>query len=312
MVSFLIATCVQVRCIYSGSNTCDNCLARSRTCVAQGPASPSLEPATASRDRIRSLEHEVTSLWSVVRRLEASTGIGNPISSARSYETPGSLRRANDTPAQEFVHNQLRPTSPTAVSGQSRGERASMEMSDSESESLELSPTNQPAHLRQLFDNDLLNSREQGSSSRRHGDSTGFHPAAKGPLIEARRQLQRLIPTREDVATISGFSAPWLNIYVALFPRVRTLTNPEETVARYEEMCAPDANPMFIANVLISMALTVRQIPVEDVRPLVPSIGDPSRFIGNVSEAVDRTIVSNDVLAATMVGIQTSLFFTRL
>lgn len=179
-----------------------------------------------------------------------------------------------------------------------------MEITDSESESLELSPTNHPSHLRQLFDNDLLNSREPGNSSLKHRDSI--------LLAEARRQLQKLIPTREDVTTITRFSGPWMSIYITLFPQVRTLTNPEETVARYDEICAADANPLFVANVLISLALTIRQIPDHDMNPLVPGIPNSSRFIEDVSETVDRTIVSNDILASTLEGIETSLHYSRL
>ncbi|KAM0716394.1 hypothetical protein Q7P37_007839 [Cladosporium fusiforme] len=283
--------------------------ARSRTCVAQGPASPSLaSPPPASRNRIRSLEKEVSALWSVVRRLEANTGVGNPNSSAHPYETPGSAPLANDSPALDGtprrVRNELRPASSAAAHEQEREDRVSVETTDSESESLELSPTNHPTHLRQLFDNSVLNSREPGKSSCRHRDST--------PIAEARRQLQPLIPSRDDVATITGFSVPWMHIYLALCPRVRTLTNPEETVAHYDEICAPDADPMFIANVLISLAITIRQIPEGDVKSLVPGIRDPSRFIEQVSESVDRTIIGNDVLAGTLEGIETSLFFSRL
>lgn len=179
-------------------------------------------------------------------------------------------------------------------------------MTDSESESLEFSPTNKPAHLRQLFDNDLLNSRESGHSACRHDDRDSTL------LAEARLQLQKLIPSREDVVTITEFSVPWMGIYIALFPRVRTLTNPEETITRYDEICAPNANPMFVANVLISLALTIRQIPDDDVKPLLPGIPNPSRFIEEVSDSVDRFIVGNDDLAATLDGIETSLFFSRL
>jgi hypothetical protein len=48
------------------------------------------------------------------------------------------------------------------------------------------------------------------------------------------------------------------------------------------------------------------------LKPLVPGIPDVSRFIADVTEIVDRTIASNDTLAATLEGIETSLLFTRL
>jgi hypothetical protein len=103
-----------------------------------------------------------------------------------------------------------------------------------------------------------------------------------------------------------------MSIYNALFPRIRFMATAEEMLTQYDELCTPNANPMSLANLLISLALSIRQIPEADLKPLVPGIPDVSRFIADVTEIVDRTIASNDTLAATLEGIETSLLFTRL
>jgi hypothetical protein len=89
-------------------------------------------------------------------------------------------------------------------------------------------------------------------------------------------------------------------------------TTAEEMLAQYDELSSPDANPMSLANLLVSLALTIRQIPADEVRTLAPGLRNVSRFVDEVSETVDRTIASNDTLAATLDGIETSLLFTRL
>jgi hypothetical protein len=86
----------------------------------------------------------------------------------------------------------------------------------------------------------------------------------------------------------------------------------EEMLEQYDELCKPNANPMSLANLLISLALSIRQIPEVDLKPLVPGIPNATQFIENVTEIVDRTIASNDTLAATLEGIETSLLFIRL
>jgi hypothetical protein len=143
-------------------------------------------------------------------------------------------------------------------------------------------------------------------------DYSGYQSASKTYLTLARRQLQKILPPRDDVAAIAGFSFPWMSIYNALFPRIRFMATAEEMLTQYDELCSPNADPMSLANLLISLALSVRQIPEADLKPLVPGIPNVSRFIGDVTETVDRTIASNDTLAATLEGIETSLLFIRL
>jgi hypothetical protein len=263
-----------------------------------------------ARDRIRLLEDEVGALWSVVRRLETNADGGTthgPGDSGLSYHTP-----------QEPEHPRIgRELSRTPGSTRPLGDHVednaedSLDNADSELDGFELSASHQPTHLRQLFDNGLLGSQAADAVWEDNGHRSA-RPATEMYLTIARRQLQRLLPSREDVSAIAGFTFPWMSIYVAMFPRIRMQTTAEEMIGQYDELRSPTANPMSLANLLISLALTIRQIPANDVRSLSLGLRSVPRFVEEVSETVDRTIASNDMLAATLDGIETSLLFTRL
>lgn len=192
------------------------------------------------------------------------------------------------------------------------GSEFSVDPAESELDGFELSASHQPSHLRQLFDNDLLNSRNPDASPWEPHSPQDAPPAGEMYLTIARRELQRLLPSREDVSAIAGFTFSWMSIYTAMFPRIRMQVTVEEMLAQYDELSSPNANPMSLANLLVTLALTIRQIPANDVKSLAPGLRNVSSFVDEVSETVDRTIASNDTLAATLDGIETSLLFTRL
>jgi hypothetical protein len=302
------------------SPVCNNCAARSRSCVAQGPTLRTFEttPVTA-RDRIRQVEDEVRSLWSVVRRLENNAQGGGathvPSNPGSSYRTPQEFEQhpeySQTLRASSYPPGRPEGTRPLRDAVED-GDEHSMDTAESELDGFELSASHQPTHLRQLFDNDLLGSQHRDDTTWDERDYQNARPAVEMYLTIARRQLQRLLPSREDVSAIAGFTFSWMSIYTAMFPRIRMQTTAEEMLAQYDELCSPNANPMSLANLLVSLALTIRQIPADEVRTLAPGLRNVSRFVDEVSETVDRTIASNDTLAATLDGIETSLLFTRL
>jgi len=309
-----------VKCEWTGddASACNNCIARSRTCLAQGPASPTSEAARlSSRDRIRQLEDQVGSLWSVVHRLQASaqldtTQVSQDATTATTHQ-PYCMPRKN---TRYCIRRQSQEPSSHALAEQGGSgdtldneTQVSSDTDDSELEAFNLLPS---SHLRQLFDNGLLDAQDSRDASWQTCDYSGYQSASKTYLTIARRQLQKILPPRDDVAAIAGFSFPWMNIYNALFPRVRFMATAEEMLTQYDELCTPNANPMSLANVLLSLALSIRQIPEADVNSLVTGIPNVSRFVDEVTEVVDRTIASNDTLAATLEGIETSMLFTRL
>lgn len=179
------------------SLSCNNCAARSRPCVAQGPTLRTYEtaPATA-RDRIRQVEDEVRSLWSVVRRLETSA-THDPSNPGSSYRTPQELEQHPDYPqtlrASSYTFGGTRPRRDPIGDG----DEDSMGTAESELDGFELSASHQPTHLRQLFDNDLLGSQNRDDTKWDERDYQNARPAVEMYLTIARRQLQRLLPSRE-------------------------------------------------------------------------------------------------------------------
>lgn len=308
----------KLKCTWASDDSaiCNNCAARSRSCVAQGPTLPAFETAPAtSRDRIHQVEDEVRSLWSVVRRLEANAHgdtTHGPSDPGSSYRTPQESEpnpdQSQNLRASSYASHGTRPAGDFIEDAADD----SLDTAESELDGFELSAAHQPTHLRQLFDNDLLGSRNPDDAEWDERNYRKSRPAVEMYLTIARRQLQRLLPSREDVSAIAGFTFSWMSIYVAMFPRIRMQTSAEEMVAQYNELCSPNANPMSLANLLISLALTMRQIPADDVKSLAPGLRNVPLFIDEVTETVDRTIASNDTLAATLDGIETSLLFTRL
>jgi hypothetical protein len=309
----------KLKCTWAGDDSavCNNCATRSRPCVAQGPTLQTFETApVTARDRIRQVEDEVRSLWSVVRRLETNAqggtthGRSNPSS---SYRTPQEFVQHPDySRTQRASSYPSEGTRPTRDLIEDDGAEDSIDTAESELDGFELSAAHQPSHLQQLFDNDLLGSRHRNETTWDERGYQNARPAVERYLTTARRQLQRLLPSREDVSAIAGFTFSWMSIYVAMFPRIRMQATAEEMLAQYDELCSPKANPMALANMLVSLALTILQVPAEELNSLAPGLHNVSRFVDEVSQTVDRTIAGNDTLAATLDGIETSLLFTRL
>ena len=227
--------------------------------------------AATSRDRIAHLEDSVSHLWSVVRDLRSELG------HAQSEEP-----QCHD--AKVEPHSE-----------------------DGDSEMSEVSPMNPPTHLQQLFDNEFLDSHgNDGLSS-----DIGAEKTSSAIWTRARSRLQALMPLKDDVRTILMNAATWLTLYNALFPTITMFTNAQEMLARYEALQAPDASPMAVASLLISICITVIQKPADLSKDLT-TIKDTPAFVRKVTEAVEETVVSNDTLAATLEGIETSLLYVRL
>ena len=227
--------------------------------------------AATSRDRISYLEHEVSNLWNVVR------GLKNELGHAPSEESPY------------------------------QGSRVERRDAETDSEMSELSPMNPPTHLQQLFDNEFLDSHgNDGISS-----DMGSDKASSTMVVRARTRLQALMPPKEDVRTIITTAASWLNLYNALFPTITMFLNAQEMLAKYEALQAPDASPMAVASLLISISITLIQRPPDRSNELT-GIKDTAGFVRKVTETVEQTIVSNDTLAGTLEGIETSLLYIRL
>lgn len=227
-----------------------------------------------SRDRISHLEDNVTALWTALRTMDMRAG-------GPSHDGP--------------------PIA-TPQNREARGE------SESESDAAELTPANAPSHLKQLFDNSLVGSGlPNGLESANANDSE----RSSGSLARPRQRLQALLPCKQDVHIIAEYASTWMTLYHSLFTTSGVFKNGEDLVSHYDQIQQPFAQPVTVAAFLLSIAITAQHVPTQLAQPLT-DIKDAQAYIREVSRAVEETIVSNDALAASLEGIETSLLFVRL
>jgi hypothetical protein len=235
--------------------------------------------SVTSRARIRHLEIEVSSLWTVVRNLEAKLGCST---------------------AEVATARQLPPQMETTG-----GPNDEARDDDSDANAPDMSPANPPSHLLQLFDNSVLGSYAEGSAT----------PPHHAPSLEKKHgtsALRRLMPSREDMLTITAHASSWLFLYNALFPMINLTKTSDEMLSQYDKLQDSNSGPVAIASLLLSVAMTVQQAPDETAGLAAKSIGDASSFIKDVSDSVERTVVSDDALAGSLEGIEMTLMFLRL
>ena len=244
------------------------------------PTSDAIEGT--SRARLGHLESDVAGLWAAVRNLEAKLGAGSteaapllqsPSQTENAENADGPHNKANDDDAQSIASN--------------------------------LSLANPPTHLLQLFDNGLLGSDGDGSAL----------PSPHVPsLHKAHRSsaLRALLPSREDILTITASASSWLSLYNALLPTINFIKTSYEMLSQYDKLQDPNADPVAIAALLLSIALAVQQAPDDTAGRAVGSIRDAPSFVKDVSDRVECIVISDDTLAGTLEGMETTLLFIRL
>ena len=244
------------------------------------PTSDAIEGT--SRARLGHLESDVTSLWAAVRNLEAKLE-PVPTKATSTLQSPSQTENAENA----------------------GGPRNKPKDDDSDSIASELSLTNPPSHLLQLFDNGLLGS---------DGDGSAFPSPHVPSLHKARRSsaLRVLLPSREDMLTIAASASSWLSLYNALLPRINFIKTSDEMLSQYDKLQDSNADPVEIAALLLSIALTVQQAPDDTTGRAAGNIGDASSFVKDVSDRVECIVISDDTLAGTLGGMETTLLFIRL
>ena len=229
-----------------------------------------------SRVRISHLERNVSGLWKAVRALEAKAGSAP---SEVTYAPPSS--HPDDGPHEQHLDE------------------------DYESDSTDISQSNPPTHLLQLFENGILGSFDDQPAAT-SGRSPGQH------LSHGRHALKRLMPSRDDMVTITAHASSWINLYNTIFPMVKLAKTSEEMLVQYDELQGPHADPVGIATLLLSVAVTVQQEPDDTMLRGLKNIKNASSFIKDVSDTVERFIVYDDTVSTTVDGIQACLLFLRL
>ncbi|KAF2718064.1 hypothetical protein K431DRAFT_231701 [Polychaeton citri CBS 116435] len=272
----------KVRCVWPSeqADVCQNCLARGRPCQVQTHMITTSEVVNLrSRDRIHHLEDTVANLWKVVRGLEA---------------------KLEDVPSKPVEHAVQTP--PYTV--------PPVEIDDglSTSELSEVSPSDPPAHLLRLFDNNLLAHHEaktQPTTSALH--SEGQHWPAKVSALRA------FLPSRPDMLTICAQASSWLYMYNSLFPMLNIMQTSEEMLVQYDRLQQfRDADVTDIAALLLSIAITVQQTPQNVTCSSIRSTNNASAYIQKISDAINRIVISDDTILSTFKGIETALLYLRL
>ncbi|KAL2064625.1 hypothetical protein VTL71DRAFT_3762 [Oculimacula yallundae] len=276
----------KVRCVWpgEGATTCQGCLARRKTCEVQLRMRRTAETVSGtSRARVKHLEDEVSSLWSVVRELEAKVNSGEhgQFSLPSRSETHRPVVSPNDVPSDDE------------------------EGSDSEGSGI--STTNTPSHLLNLFDNGLLDSESRGSESMK---PSRIHPNSKH--LHNITTLRNLIPNREVMVKVVAYASPWLSVYNLLFPQTNMMKTGQQLLDRYDRLSVSNPDLLEAASLLIAVALTVQQFPDEFQGDGQDRIKNASSFVSEVNNLLERVVVHDDILAGTLDGIGTTLLYLRL
>jgi hypothetical protein len=270
-----------VRCIRKpeDAQTCRRCEERDSECIAQTYSSQPLHSQRlSSRYRISKLESKVTSLSKITRDIEIKLG---------------------NLPTQVSE-----PTPALPVSNLEIYE------SDDNSSMSDVLATEPPSHMRSLFQNGWLSV----DSDRQNEQLYDRKAKASTHLLDtARHALQKLIPSKYEVSHIARSAPRWLDLLHTLLPQPFAVKSQQEILECYEEMCKPDTNAISLATWLITIAITVQQIPQEHDIPSTQLNGQKySRFSRVVSEIVESTLISYDRLICTVEGLGMAMHFVRL
>jgi len=173
---------------------------------------------------------------------------------------------------------------------------------DDESNGSDVFETEQPLHLRSLFQNDWLS----GDFGRQGQQVEDRRVKASAHLLDrARQTLQQLIPRREDVLDMARTASKWIDLVHSILPQPFAVKSQQELLDSYESMCTPDADTMHLASWLLDLAVTAQQEPQDQGSPATSlkrfhRISDFSRAI---SDAVESTLISHDRLMGTIQGL---------
>lgn len=271
-----------MRCIRQpeDAQTCRRCEERGSDCIAQTYSSqPFQSQRLSSRHRISKLESKVASLSKIIRDIEIKLGSLPP-------------QVSEPTPA-------LAASSPDIYE------------SDDDSTMSDVLATEPPSHMRSLFQNDWLSVDTDRQNEQLHDRKAR---AFAHLLDAARHALQKLIPSKYEVSQITRSASRWLDLLHTLLPQPFAVNSQQEIVECYEEMCKPDTDAISLATWLMTIAITVQQIPQEHDSPSTRLDGRQkySRFSRVVSEIVESTLLSYDRLICTVEGLGMAMHFVRL
>ncbi|KAH7166440.1 hypothetical protein EDB81DRAFT_782277 [Dactylonectria macrodidyma] len=274
----------KVACSWTSEHnaTCRRCEERGTACIAQVYSSPSTTTrrSSSNRDRVARLEQQLARLTSAVHGLESDLGHG-PKTTSSPAVVRGPVPEGSDPDSDAESHI---------------------------SDVLDIEP---PTYLNSLFNNNLLSFDSRGAGSIE--ESRVLKALARFSDI-ARAALQPLIPSKEDVAAIAEHTNGWQEFVNIVVPVKCISKVGAEILEEYDDMKRPTVDPVDLAAWLLSLAITVEQMPREAMSPTSASKwpANASSFSKAVAEAVDRTVVSREIFSSNFKGVQATLLLLRL
>jgi hypothetical protein len=272
--------------IRKGTRSCQECRHRKTRCIWPSDNAQVCQ-SCAARNRTCELQVEV------VQTPEAAKLTSRARIEALEKQVSDLWHAINQSPpvplAQQHHVTQSRPTT--------------LDSQPSPGSSNPSSPAIPPAHLLSLFDNDMLDSNE-------HEITT---PSTRLPALTMSKEsasLLALLPSREDMVVIAANSSSWLSWYKVLFSLNLAMGAGPMMLDNYDKVKRSEMRLVPIATLLLAVTLTVQQ--AQDATNMFQSIPDSVAYIKNVSNLVEKVVVSNDDLIADLDGIRSALLFIRL
>ncbi|KAH8657955.1 hypothetical protein BX600DRAFT_61806 [Xylariales sp. PMI_506] len=290
----------KLKCTWTSSEAryCRRCEERGSLCIPQTVASPSTtatHDAPSTRDRVSSLERQVSVLTKSL--LDVQRRLGN--------EEPG-----RDTQTMSM----LSPLS-------SQLEKAH-ESEDPEDESMlgDVGISSRPTYLNSLFNNSLLSSASSSgntttaTAAAAATNSQIFHSQPSHLAALARRMLQPLIPAEQDIPVIASRSLGWLSLLHDLFPLNSIIKSGEDMLMQYDRLRQPTADPVALAAWLLSVALTTEHMPQRELPPSFSARWPKGRpgYSRLVLTAIEDSVISHDRLISSRDGMEMMMMTTRL
>lgn len=104
----------------------------------------------------------------------------------------------------------------------------------------------------------------------------------------------------------------WINMLKHIFPSSLIFGTGMDMAAHYDEMVTRDVHPTKLANYLLPIAICVLHVPPETIRREMSSIRDPTIYVKQVSDAVERAVFNDDAMLGTLEGLEVGLMYLRL
>ncbi|KAJ5091654.1 hypothetical protein NUU61_006524 [Penicillium alfredii] len=271
----------KIRCTFDSDRPgpCNECRSRGSSCIDQEHISNGNNTMgiSAPVEQPYSLRERVAHLESVVenlvKRLDHPSSASSPYGQAHRRETnQAKVPGANLTPV-STEPDELGPSSDQIRS----------------------------APVLQLFDNYLVSRREDPSDNDKFAGVKDMSPKAQA----VRAELVALLPPLEDISTLISASDRW-HVWQSSCPELG-----DRCLHMLAEPSQSPVAPAEIAKALVCLCISVVQAPSDFDFDTLKEPFDTAEFVDRCTAAIDRLVVRDDDLAATLPGIETQMLLSK-